>query len=204
MRGVSNRARFGIDVDGVMYHFQKTYCYMMNTMKGYSLDYEKWAYWNWPEDNGVTKHDKQWMWSKGVELGLFRYGHLYKGTIEAMRALNKLGDIVIITHRPRNAVQDTIDWLSYNRLPVMEVHLLTEGQPKSNVAACDLYLDDKPENIEDFVQHYPRALSLLWRRPWNVMWDDTRVARVVNTWQEVIDHAQGVVAGKILENGRGI
>src|SRR6267378_316229 len=81
-----SRARFGIDVDGVMYHFQKTALYMLNTMKGYNLKLEDWRYWNQPKD-AVKNNDWQWLWTGGVKDGLFRYGHLYKGTIEAMRAL---------------------------------------------------------------------------------------------------------------------
>jgi len=180
--------RFGIDVDGVLYHFQKTACYMLNSMKGYNLNYEDWTYWNWPKDV-VSKKDWNWLWDEGVKLGLFRYGHLYKGAIEGLRALSKLGDIVIITHRPRSASKDTLDWLAYLNLPISEVHLMTEGQPKSQVK-CDLYVDDKPENIEDFISN-TAGEPLLWRRPWNSTFEpgEYPLFGVVNEWKEVVDIA---------------
>lgn len=199
---MSRRARFGLDVDGVMYQFQKTALYMLNSMRGYNLKLEDWTYWNQPKDC-VKNNDWQWLWSGGVKDGLFRYGHLYKGTIEAVRTLNILGDVVVITHRPRNAVQDTLDWLAYLRLPFVEIHLLTEGQAKSAVK-CDMYVDDKPENVEDFV-HNTEGLALLWDRPWNNQWIPAlftmRETRVFS-WQDVIDNAQGVVAERILQNAK--
>lgn len=200
------RPRFGIDVDGVMYQFQKTALYMLNTMKGYDLKLEDFTYWNQPKDH-VSNNDWQWLWSGGVKDGLFRYGHLYKGTIEAIRTLNKLGDVVIITHRPSNAIQDTLDWLAYLRLPFMGTHLLTDGQAKSAIK-CDLYVDDKPENIEDFAMN-TTAVSLLWDRPWNASaklesgfglpWRAHRIS----TWQEVVDFAMGVTAEEIIRAERG-
>jgi 5'(3')-deoxyribonucleotidase len=196
----TRRARFGIDVDGVMYQFQKTALYMLNTMRGYDLKLEEFTYWNQPKDR-VKNNDWQWLWSGGVKDGLFRYGHLYKGTIEAIRVLNVLGDVVIITHRPRNAVQDTLDWLAYLRLPFMETHLLTDGQPKSAIK-CDLYVDDKPENIEDF-DHNTDGLALLWDRPWNhdsILELYSMRARRVETWQDVIDYAQQVTAERIISD----
>lgn len=186
-----------------MYHFQKTALYMLNTMKGYDLKLEDWRYWNQPKDV-VKNNDWQWLWSAGVKDGLFRYGHLYKGTIEAIRSLNVLGDVVIITHRPRHARLDTYDWLAYQRLPISEVHVLSDGQPKSIVPECDLYVDDKPENIEDF-DHNTNGLALLWTRPWNedsIIETYSMRARRVQTWQDVIDYAQQVVAERIISDVR--
>lgn len=190
------RLRFGIDVDGVLYQWDKTARYMLRTQFGYPKDGplgEESTHWNSIQDH-VDKKQWQWLWGSGVKQGLFRYGHLYRGSIEALRSLNELGDVVIVTHRPRSAVQDTLDWLSYLRLPFMEVHLLTNGEPKSSIA-CDMYVDDKPANIEDFETN-TKALPLLWRRGWNedsilmsgfgISWR----ARRVETWEEVIGYAK--------------
>ena len=171
---------------------------MLNTMRGYDLKLEDWTYWNQPKDM-VKNNDWQWLWTAGVKAGLFRYGHLYKGTIEAVRALNVLGDVVIITHRPRHAMKDTLDWLAYLSLPFVEIHLLTEGQPKSDIK-CDMYVDDKPENISDFLNHTD-GKALLFNRPWNMDYLFTchpNAGHRVSTWQDVIDAAQGVVARKLL------
>ena len=181
--------RIGLDVDGVMYHFQKTACYMLNKEFGYSLSPEAWSHWNWPKDIVDKKH-WQWLWGTGVKNGLFRYGHLYKGTIEAVRDLSNRGDVVIITSRPRHAVQDTLDWISYINLPIREVHILSDGEPKSSVRHCDFYVDDKPENIEDYYKN-TNGHPMLWRRSWNSTYGtdpELYPFYIVNSWEEVIGH----------------
>lgn len=196
-RDGKSRIRIGLDVDGVMYQWDKTARYMLRTERGYSKDGplgQPGTHWNSLQEN-VSKEDWQWLWGTGVKMGLFRYGHLYKGTIEAVRTLSTLGDVVVITHRPRSAVQDTLDWLSYLRLPFQEVHCLTSGELKSRVTPhCALYVDDKPENIEDY--HFATdGVALLWRRPWNTACTpDPMDAKcgVVQTWEQVIEYAREV------------
>ena len=176
----------GLDVDGVMYQFQKTALYMLNSMKGYDLKLEDWDRWNWPKEV-VANNDWQWLWTGGVKDGLFRYGHLYKGTIEGVRALAGIGDVVIITSRPSNAIQDTLDWISYLKLPFTETHILSAGKPKSQVK-CDIYVDDKPENIDDFLAN-TAGHPLLWDRPWNQGVNPSyRIAPYdrVSSWAEVL------------------
>src|SRR5258706_15952527 len=101
-----------------MYRWDKTARYMLRTERGYDRDQlgRPSRYWNEIKDI-VDKEDWQWLWGTGVKMGLFRYGHLFTGTIEAVRARSALGDCVVMTHRPRSAVQDTLDWLPYNKLP---------------------------------------------------------------------------------------
>lgn len=203
------RLRFGLDVDGVMYMWDKTARYMLRTERGYTRDQlgRPSRYWNEIADI-VSKEDWQWLWGTGVKMGLFRYGHLFTGTIEAVRTLSTIGDAVVITHRPRSAVQDTLDWLSFLKLPFTEIHLLTSGEPKSKVPHCNLYVDDKPENCVDFNDNTD-GLPLLWSRESNYEWDSMRgsyldrrtpsltfakESRVctVSTWEEVIDYARSI------------
>jgi len=181
----NHRLRIGLDVDGVLYQFQKTALYMLNSMKGYDLKLEDWTYWNQPKDV-VKNNDWQWLWTGGVKLGLFRYGHLYKGAIEGVRALNEIGDVIIITHRPRHAITDTLDWVAYLKLPITEVHVLSDGQPKSGVKA-DVYVDDKADNIADYLANTD-GLPLLWSRFWNA--DAGFAERRVESWAEVIEIAR--------------
>ena len=178
--------RIGLDVDGVMYQFHRTACYMLRTMKGYpdTLRVENWTSWNWIKDN-VSKEDWRWLWSEGVELGLFRHGHLHQGTIEAVRELSLRGDVVIITQRRPNLMQDTLDWLSYHKFPINELHLLHEDEAKSSVPHCDYYVDDKPDNVIDLRDNTKAAMVFLWQRPWNkgFVWPGVRI---VKTWEGMI------------------
>jgi uncharacterized HAD superfamily protein len=167
---MSKRLRIGLDIDGVMYHWEKTARYMLREIlpnspyKGDPALERPSTGWNYIEHNVAPEHWK-WLWSEGVKLGLFRYGHMFKGTIEAVRHLAELGDIIVITHRPAAAVPDTLAWLAYQQLPLAGVHILTHQEPKSTVEACDFFLDDKPENCIDM--NDTGAEVWLMDRPWN-------------------------------------
>lgn len=169
------KTRIGIDIDGIMYNWEKTARYMLrDVLPNSPYKHEDWAhrehgYWNEIEYRVRQEHWK-WLWKEGVKLGLFRYGHLYKGTIQAVRELAWVGDVILITHRPASAVIDTMDWLGYLRLPIRSVHILTNEEPKSMIK-CDVYVDDRPENALDYLNN-TKAKVCLWSRPWNNYWED--------------------------------
>jgi len=182
-----SRLRIGLDIDGVLYHFHKTAIYLLNTLKNYHLEVKEWSDWDWLKEQTFTS-DWNWLWKEGVkDYGLFRYGHIYKGAIEGVRKLAKLGDIVVISHRPKNAIGDTLDWLSYNKFPVQEIHLLTNQEPKSQVQPrCDIYIDDGLHNATDLSRF---GTVLLVDRPWNQDCDYTQpnVVIRVKDWNEIVE-----------------
>lgn len=168
--------RIGVDIDGVMYKWIKTAHYMLRDVMPNS-PYTK---------DGVLKGDESqvnhfdytkdtigpdhwaWLWTEGVKLGLFRYGHLYPGTIIAMRELATMGDLQLITARPKQAVNDTLSWLAYLDLPVAGIHILTNDEPKSSVKpGCDVYIDDRGENVVDLAKNTDAEAVIIPDRPWN-------------------------------------
>ena len=170
------RLRIGLDIDGVIYAWDKTARYMMREVlpnSPYKDDprfREDSPSWNWIQDNVDPKH-WDWLWSEGVRLGLFKHGHLFPGAIVGIRELATLGDIVLITHRPAQAVGSTLSWLALQDLPLSGLHILSNGENKGTVRPkVDYFLDDKPENVLDM--HNAGVHSYLMRRPWNqdFMW----------------------------------
>lgn len=143
------RRRIGLDLDGVTYDFQSTYVYLLEHYRDVDfppgLDW--WTTWD-SADAFTTEADRAWVWTTGIDLGLFRYGHLKKGAIDGVAALAKLGDVEVVSHRPRAAVRDTLAFLTYTQLPLAGVHLLTSEEPKSGIG-CDVYIDDGPHVIEE-------------------------------------------------------
>lgn len=177
-----------------MYNWEKTARYMLREVLGYytkegPLGKESTS-WDYIQEN-VDPRDWEWLWTEGVRLGLFRYGHLYSGTIQTVRRLAEIGEVVLITHRPKQAVNDTLDWLSFQHLPIAGVHLLTNQEPKSSVKPeCDVYLDDKPENVIDLRRGTSARLVCLMRRPWNrdTAFGEKNGSLVsVGTWYEFIE-----------------
>jgi uncharacterized HAD superfamily protein len=164
--------RIGLDIDGVMYQWERTARYMLREVlpdspygKSGPLGRTQQS-WNFIQE-GVSREHWNWLWTEGVKLGLFRHSHLYPGTIQAVRQLAEIGDVVCITHRPKQAVHDTLAWLSYQNLPLAGLHILTSQEPKSTVRPmCDVYLDDKPENIDDLLNKTKARVALRVQQ-WN-------------------------------------
>lgn len=189
--------RIGIDIDGVCYKWDKTARYMLrdvlpNSPYKETLQIES-QKWDWIKENVSPEH-WEWLWTEGIKLGLFRYGHLYPGTIQAIRHLATLGDVVFITHRPKEAVTDTLAWLAMLDLPIAGLHLLTNMEPKSWVRPqCDVYIDDKPDNIVDLVENTEARQVCLMRRPWNAMWwPETPRITVVEDWSDFNDLVEAI------------
>ena len=185
--------RIGVDIDGVMYMWEKTARYMLREIlpdSPYTKDGplgEVSNGWDYIENNMSKEHWK-WLWTEGVKLGLFRHGHLYPGTIKAIRRLAELGEVIAITHRPKQAVHDTLAWLAYQNLPLSGLHLLTDGEPKSSVKPeCDVYLDDKFENCEDLAAGTGAELVCLMDRLWNSDRLVPPYIQRVENWQCFID-----------------
>jgi len=187
------RIRIGVDVDGVLYRWSDTARWILHHAFGYNLgDSTSWHYLK----SQVKPAHWDWLWRTGVEVyGLFRHGNLYPGSVEGMKELSRLGDIVVITMRPRNAMTDTLAWLSYHQLPVDELHVLDHGRKSSVQPHCDVYIDDSPDVYEDLTAN-TSGVVLLWDRPWN---QDVPVRHKrpwepggtrVSSWDEVIEQVR--------------
>ncbi len=156
--------RIGLDVDGVLYQFSKTAQYMIARREGYETREELgWDDTTW--DCHRPPSDWHWVLSSPQAEKVFRHGHLFRGAIEFVDDLAELGDVIIITKRPRAAIQTTLDWLSFNRFPITEVCVLGSDRLKSAVPA-DVYIDDSLENIDELAKHTWSDIVLI-DRPWN-------------------------------------
>lgn len=178
--------RIGVDIDGVMYQWTKTARYMLREIlpdSPYTKDGPlgiECPTWDHIKDH-VTREHYDWLWTEGVRLGLFRHGHMFPGTIKALRQLAECGDVIAVTHRPATAVTDTLDWLAFHRLPLSGVHILTSQQSKSRCGPFDYFIDDKPSNCVDLEE--TGAVVCMPDRPWN---RDAQPPGVVRTysWDE--------------------
>jgi 5'(3')-deoxyribonucleotidase len=179
--------KIAVDLDGVCYEWQRTYRYMMREYRGIDMPpiEEFWTYWNAP-DQFTTKQDRDWIWSKGVELGLFRYGHMVKGARIGLQALASAGHkLEVVTHRPANATTDTLDWVSlyFKDIPLNGFKMLTNGESK-NVSTADVLIDDKMENINDWCESDRPAV--LFDQPWNHQYIPPLFAHTALDWPDVV------------------
>jgi 5'(3')-deoxyribonucleotidase len=151
-------------MDGVLYEFERTARYMLREYRGVTVPES--SRWDYLKDN-VTRSDWRWLWKEGVSLGLFRYGHMVTGARIGLHRITGAGhSVCIVTHRPKHATADTVDWLSLylKDIPYDGLSILSNQESKTSVEA-DILIDDKPQNISDWVQEDRPAL--LFSRPWN-------------------------------------
>lgn len=186
--------RIGLDLDGVIYQWTNTARFLLEWQFGIEIGES--MYWDHIKEQ-ITQQQWEWLWSSekggGVERGLFRHGHCYKGSFETLKELGELGDLVIITHRPKSAILDTMDWLSFHEVRTNEIHMLYREEQKSSISPqCQIYVDDKAANCVDLVENTD-GLVCLWDRPWNQQEQKAGLPKniiVINSWQQFIDLAK--------------
>lgn len=194
----------GLDLDGVCYDFERTARWMIRRKReneGRTIPPEllvPMSYWNSVPE--LCPEDWKWLFSEGIHEGLFRYGHVVGGSIDGARALSELGDVVIITARPEEAVHDTIVWLGtmFDKVRLAGIHILSYDQKKSAVRPLpDIYIDDASHNIDDIALHTPSNVrAILYDQPWNQdAVTEGRVARA-RGWREVVQLVRGAKEGK--------
>lgn len=177
--------KVAVDLDGTAYDWQRTVRYMLNNYRGCEIPplEDFWFHWD-AVDQYTTEEDRDWLWTEGIRLGLYRYGHVTQGAILGLqKILRRNHELLVVTHRPQSAVQDTIDWLSYIKIPWAEIHILSDGEPKTSVTA-DVLIDDKVENVREW-QAAGRK-GLLFDRPWNWYHADARGLERVKGWEGVL------------------
>jgi len=185
--------RIAVDIDGVLYNYSKTACFLLNEYKGYNLNWEETDDWNWLQGQ-VSNNDWQWLWSAGVKLGLFRHGSLISGAIKGIRELATLGRIIIATSRQPSAVQDTIDWLSFQKLPIEELHILGRNDERkaSIVPRFDLAIDDSPKEIQAYVD--ARIPVLAFRARYNdVVSEQLPLEYQAFGWKDAVKKAREIL-----------
>lgn len=157
--------RVAVDLDGVCYEWERTARYMLREYRGRRVDES--LEWDSIKDS-CSKDDWQWLWSEGVRLGLFRYGHMTTGAMIGMRRLIKAGHkLEVVSHRPAHAHDDTMDWLHlyFRDIPLTEIILIADGSPKVKHSAADYLIDDKYHNLVEW-QAEGRS-GCIFNRPWN-------------------------------------
>jgi 5'(3')-deoxyribonucleotidase len=154
-----------VDLDGVLYEFDKTARYMLRLnypqfAEALSIETMHWDY----IKSVVSEYAWNWLWTEGVKEGLFRYGHVVKDGIVGVNLLAENHEVHIVTHRPKHAVRDTLKWLVFTEIPISGLHILSDEEEKTTVS-FDLLVDDKASNISAALA--AGRLACLFERAWN-------------------------------------
>jgi 5' nucleotidase, deoxy (Pyrimidine), cytosolic type C protein (NT5C) len=164
--------RIALDCDEVLYSWQRTARYLLRNVytgdcDGYDLTQ---PFRQWVVADQVGDEAYRWLFDEGVRYGLFRHGHVITGAMLGVRALKAAGhDLIVVTHRPENAVQDTLAWLDFHfgkedPYPWSGVSILSGGEPKTSVSFHAL-VDDSPANVQ--AAYDADRVGIMFAADWN-------------------------------------
>ncbi len=185
--------RIGIDVDGVLADFNRSFIERVITVSGKDLfpprpfDIPTWDY---PEHYGYTPEETKIVWESIVADPTF-WASLspYPDTADFLSPLaNRADDVYFITSRPgtRSKAQ-TERWLrmhGYHSRPT--VMISSKKGLCAEALDLDFYLDDRDHNCYDvWDRRSPKTLVALMDRPWNKLLEcDTYGIKRIYTLKE--------------------
>ena len=153
-------------MDGPICNWQKAASRYLNHTYGYNL-LEEHPTWDYVKDNVAPEHWKG-LWVEGTRWNrLYANLELTPGSLQAVERLASKHDVYLITSRPMDARKQTIEWVAKELpLDLAGIHIVGPRADKSQVR-CDVYLDDRPENVQAIRTAFPGSVTVLWRMPHN-------------------------------------
>lgn len=170
----------GCDIDGVLSQFNESFIdrviQVTRENKFPSPPFEI-KEWNYPEQYGYTKEQTSAVWDDIVKDPHFWERLLaYPDTIKFLWDLEefciKYGacDVYFITSRPGlKAKHQTERWLRAHGWFRFDPTVLISSEKGlcARALKLDFYLDDRNENCDDVMNHYPMTKGFMLARPWN-------------------------------------
>lgn len=160
----------GFDIDGVLFPFEE--CANEALVARFGIPNPgPWTRWNYLKEC-VEPEAWEWLWSAEGHADVFgQVERVYPGAVDAVNVILKAGHRVhFVTHRnPRRAAIYTAAFLHvhFGGHPWAGVHVVQNAVAKRTLARWDVFVDDKPDTVWDFVANTD-AQVFSPVRPWNV------------------------------------
>ncbi len=158
--------RIGVDLDGVVANFTKGWTKYYEEEFGKKILEDDITSWGLSKPLTHFKEDVDfWKWAKDINgSSIFRNLEVYDGSVETLNELSKSGhEIVILSSKPWWSIHDTLIWLGENKIPTKEIHFIEDKW----TVDCDVYIDDAPYQLENFMKKVPNKKIIRYVRSYN-------------------------------------
>jgi hypothetical protein len=176
--------KVGVDLDGVLVNFIKTYIQLFRDQFGdqfpQGYNETQWRSWHDEYKYGYTPEQTIQVWDRIKDDPWF-WERLdgYKTVESDLQYLQNLQDdgasIYFITDRPGRSVKgQTERWIRKHWRPNFKnptILITNEKGLAAKILGLDFYIDDKPENCDAVLLHSPNTKVALFDQPWNQEYD---------------------------------
>ena len=161
--------RIGVDIDGVLFPWDAVARDVLDSRYG-GVSREPSRSWSALRDE-VSKSAWHWLWSDEGQASVFgQVWRAYYNAVDAAARLMLLGhEVHFVTHRdPATTIHHTAAFLREHfwGLRWAGVHSIRSTTHKGSLGPWDVFVDDKPSTVLDFVAG-ERTRVFAPRRPWN-------------------------------------
>lgn len=145
------RIRIGIDIDGCVYPWTRAANEALMARFGIE-DPGEHEHWDYLEEI-VGPGKFSWLWtSEAADMVFGRLDLIFPGACDVVNALAEEHEVHFVTHRnPYRTAEVTGRWLKFWFRNYAGVHTLTNKSPKHLLGKWDVFIDDKPSTVINFV-----------------------------------------------------
>lgn len=173
----------GVDVDGVLRDFTTSLIRVYrHRFPDHSIgDYNEWQ---WDTINNFPQFEygksqphrkrlmREFVFNTHVQ-DIMVNAEPFPNAVEALNDLyhNTHHQVYIVTNQYKGSEHHTLEWLGRNGVQAKKV-IFEQHKLRAN---CDVLIDDKIENLEDYLKGGKGAIAIA--RPWNRHWKKTKAVK---------------------------
>ena len=172
--------RIGIDIDGVVADFVKTFIPLVRERYGLALTEEDIYVHDLFLVLGISESEAMEL----IRATICSDPGLIDGAKQAIDRLNQEHDVILLTARPEDLFDVTRQWLSKRGIKYRELLHLREGQKSTPQQAFDLVVDD---HLREVIRFAGKARKIIvFDHPWNQSLNVRGLFDRAYTWHDVL------------------
>jgi 5'(3')-deoxyribonucleotidase len=192
-----SRLRIGLDVDGVIADMTTPACVIMSEMLGRPFSPAEVVRWDF--DHALPPEQRPLFWERMGVPGFCRAIPPYEGAVEAVRRLEEIADVYLVTSPlpcGQTWTHERDAWAQHHfEIPRRRI-IHTAAK---HLVAVHMLIDDRPQNLSEWATEHP-GCPVLWRQPYNAEHDilPEISSRLLHTdsWDDVIFRTESMTCGR--------